>query len=322
LNSLGTENITPENQPGELSPDDLNGSWEKKDRSLTAAALTGLFIIGAIYFNVQSFLITVLSAVYQQISGIEISGSFIEQISEYMTRLKIPILIGVVITQYLFMLYPVVWIVKRWHTKKVTKYLRIINCPVKEILLAVLITIFSLPFCYYISSLLMRLLDIPEVIQNMGSELFTANSVSEFIFLIIAVAITPAVCEEIFFRDYVQRTLERSVGAKSFIWVGIIFGLFHLQPLSLITLSILGILFSFFYYRSKSLLPSGAAHFTNNFIALFLLYGQNLYSVSGFISEENLSIIPVIISSIIAAGLVWYYYSITKPNAQPVRSFY
>jgi membrane protease YdiL (CAAX protease family) len=311
LINSGTENINQE----ELSPDDLTGSWEKKERSLTAAALTGLFIIGAIYFNVQSFLVTVFTVVYKQFVDIEITGSFIEQISEYTAQLKIPILIAVVITQYLFMLYPSVLIVKRWHTRKVAKYLRIRRCSVKEILLAVLITIFTLPFCYYISSLLMQLLDIPEVIQNMGLELFTANSGSEFVFMVFAIAVTPAVCEEIFFRGYVQRTLERTTGAKSFIWVGIIFGLFHLQPLSLITLSILGILFSFFYLRSKSILPSSAAHFTNNFIALFFLYRQNLYSESSFLSEENLSITSVIASTIVAAGLVWYYYSSTKSKA-------
>jgi uncharacterized protein len=290
----------------------LNGSWENKNRSITAAAFAGLIGIGALYFNVQSLLMSIFIFIYQAIFRINISGDFLERINRATVEFKTPILAALVISQYLFMLLPVVWIVKKWHTTEIKKYLRINGASLKEIILSVLITITLLPFCYYLSYLILEWLDIPDVIQNLGSQLFTADSLPELFILVFIVAVTPAVCEEIFFRGYVQRTMERSMGAKSFIVTGFIFGLFHMQPLSLVTLSLLGILFSFFFYRSKSILPSSAAHFTNNLIAILLLYIQPKYNSSVTIFEENIPVIWVIISAFSAGAFIYLYYRVTS----------
>lgn len=151
----------------------------------------------------------------------------------------------------------------------------------------------------------------------MGSELFAAHSTGQFIVIILVVAVTPAICEEVFFRGYFQRTLERNLGFKSFIITGIIFGLFHMQPLSLITLSILGVLFSFFYYRSKSIFPSSAAHFTNNFIAVLILYLQTNNNIVS--KEDNLGFPIIIISLALAAFLIYVYWKITIPPVQTIQ---
>ena len=314
MNNEIIQNIETEQQNFKDTSINFNGSWEKKNRSITAAAFTGLIVIGAIYFNVQSILMAVFISLYKAIYPFQFHGDVFEKIKEAAVQLKTPVLITLIITEFLFMLLPTVWIVRRWHTSEIKKYLRIRLCSFNELLLAVLITIFSLPFCYYISELLVRLLNIPEIFRDLGSQVFAANSGSQFIFLIIAVAITPAICEEIFFRGYFQRTLERNMGAKSFILTGFIFGLFHMQPLSLITLSILGILFSFFYYRSKSILPSSAAHFTNNFIAISLLYAQTSSSKIGILLNGSIPICLAVVSLLISAMLVWLYVNVTQPN--------
>ncbi len=94
----------------------------------------------------------------------------------------------------------------------------------------------------------------------------------EFAWLIVVVCITPALCEELFFRGYIQRTFERTMDWRSVILVGVIFGLFHFNPLGLLTLAVLGMLLGYFFYRSRNILPSMAAHFTNNFIAISFLH--------------------------------------------------
>jgi uncharacterized protein len=293
---------------------ELNGSWENKNRSITAAAFAGLFGIGVLYFNVQSILMLILISIYQEMFNIEVTGDFFERFDQIASDLKTPLLIALVISQYLFMLLPAVWIVKKWHTTEIKKYLRIRLSSVPEIILSVLITISLLPFCYFITYSLLEWLDIPDIIQNLGNQLFTANSVSELVSLIFVVAITPAICEELFFRGYVQRTMERNLGMKSFIITGILFGLFHFQPLGLITLSILGVLFSFFYYRSKSILPPAAAHFTNNFIAIILLYLEAQSDISNSITEGNIPLIWVFISLVVAFILMSFYLKITGVN--------
>jgi len=292
----------------------LNGTWENKNRSITAAAFIGLIGIGALYFNAQSILASLVTVIYQGIYHTQISGNILERINTITRELKTPMLIIVVLTQYTLMLFPTLWIVKRWHTTQIKKYLRVRFCSFKEIILAVLITISLLPLSYYISYTILERFKLPEVFNNVSSSLFTANSLGQFIFMIIVVAVTPAICEEIFFRGYVQRTLERTIGAKSFIVTGIIFGLFHMQPLSLISLSLLGVLLSFFYYRSKSIFPSSASHFTNNLIAITLLYDQEKFAKLGIPLNGNTSLSFLIVSLIIAFGLFIVYLKITRAN--------
>ncbi len=143
----------------------LNGSWENKNRNITAAAYAALVIIGVVYFNVQSILSLVFVAIYKVLFNINISGSYFDKIQRVFTLYKTPILMALVISEFIFMLLPTIWIVKKWHTTEIKKYLRIRLSSFKEILLAVLITILMLPFCYFISYLIVNSLDIPEVLK-------------------------------------------------------------------------------------------------------------------------------------------------------------
>lgn len=308
------ENIPDILTADELSAEELTGSWEQKGKSLTAAAITGLLIVGAVYFNVQSILVMVITIIYKAIYNIVLPSEFIEKLEAIASELKAPLFISLIISQYFFMMAPSLWMVKKWHTDKIKKYLRIRTCSIKEIIIAVFITITALPLCYYISELLMHILNVPEEVQKLGSEFFTATTLPEFIMLVLVVAVTPAICEEIFFRGFFQRTLERTIGWKSVLWGGFLFGLFHLQPLSLIVLSILGILFSLFYFRSKSIFPSAFAHFTNNFIALFLLYSQSKSVDFGLTPNGSIPIGFVISSTLLFLFLLWLYFKITKSS--------
>jgi membrane protease YdiL (CAAX protease family) len=286
----------------------LNGSWENNHRNITAAAITGLLIVGVIYFNVQSLLVFAFIFIFSSVSGTHISTDTFGDSEALGSEYKIPVLIALLLSQYIFMLTPAVIIIRKWHTKNVVKYLRIRLSSVSEILLAVLITLSLLPFCYFISELLLDILGVPDSLRDISEHLFAAKSTGQFLFLVLVVAITPAICEETFFRGYFQRTLERTTGMKSFIWTGILFGLFHMQPLGLITLSLLGLLFSFFFYRSKSIFPSSAAHFTNNFIALLLMYAPKKF---GFILNGKISFLFVASSMGAAAVLFLLYLKIS-----------
>jgi len=82
---------------------------------------------------------------------------------------------------------------------------------------------------------------------------------------ILYIAIVPAIFEEIMFRGYILRALEKSWG----IWVAIIvsgfmFGIYHIQPSNILPLSFLGIVFAYVTYISGSLYPAIVLHFINN----------------------------------------------------------
>ncbi|MEX2116422.1 MAG: type II CAAX endopeptidase family protein [Bacteroidota bacterium] len=251
----------------------LNGSWERSARSLNTAALLGLLGIGILYFNAQSILALIAVFVTQfTVEPPDLSGGYLERFLENIRHLANPLRTAVVVSQYVFMLLPALLLVRYWHSTDIRRYIRLARAPIAEILLALLATLMIIPSANFIADELVRQLGVPRTIMEINAEIFTSRSLGEFLWLVFVVCITPALCEEIFFRGFVQRTFERTVGWKSVVLVGVIFGLFHFSPLGLIPLSILGMLFGYFFYRSKSLLPPMLAHFANNVLAVYFLY--------------------------------------------------
>ncbi|MCG3121331.1 MAG: hypothetical protein ALAOOOJD_04375 [bacterium] len=290
-----------------------DGAWEKSGRSLNTAAVLGLLGIGVLYFNAQ-IILTVIGILFTALAGgaPPVSGDFMERLASTVKLYATPIRLAVVVSQYVFMLLPVWWLVKRWHTQNVRGYTRWRGCSAVEILLAVIGTVAVLPAGTYIANELMRWMNTSDALSKIAAEIFTAHSFPEFVWLVFVVGLTPAICEEFFFRGYVQRTFERTLGEKSLWLIGVIFGLFHMQPLGLITLSMLGILFGYFYYRSQSLLPSMAAHFTNNFLAILFLYLTPQVGDVNLASDDQIPLSWVIVTLPIAVVVLFLYHKLTK----------
>jgi membrane protease YdiL (CAAX protease family) len=257
-----------------FSPDPLfDGSWERSGRSLNTAALVGLLGIGAIFFNAESIIALLAIGVKHALSTApEVTGGFLDKLAASMRFYSTPLRVAVLISEFAFMLVPSLWLVKRWHSSNVLGYIRLKKAPIIEVSIAILVTLAMIPSCDLVADRLVHLLPVPKRLVEINAEVFTARTGLEFGWIVIVVCLTPAICEEIFFRGFIQRTFERTMQWKSVILIGVLFGLFHFQPLGLMTLSILGILFGYFYYRSRSLLPSMAAHFTNNLVAIAVLY--------------------------------------------------
>ncbi len=290
----------------------LDGTWEQAGRSPNTAAILALIGIGALYFNAQS-LLAVFAIVFTRFAtdAPDATGPFFQQLRETIRYLADPLRAAVVVSQYLFMLLPAIALLRRWHSSKVLHYIRFRSSSVAEIGLSVLATVAIIPAANFIAEELVREFGVPRVLMEINAELFTARSPVEFVWLVFVVCLTPAICEEVFFRGFVQRTFERTMGWKSVVLIGVLFGLFHFNPLGLISLAILGVLFGYFYFRSKSLLPSMAAHFANNFIAVYLLY-------SGATSENSIAgaEIPGWFAAAtlpIGVGFLFAYHRITRP---------
>ncbi|PAP77274.1 CPBP family intramembrane glutamic endopeptidase [Rubrivirga marina] len=88
-------------------------------------------------------------------------------------------------------------------------------------------------------------------------------------FLFVALALTPAICEELLFRGYLQRQVERGWGtAASIVLVGVLFGLYHLRLSQAIPLSLLGIYLGFVVWATGSLWAGFTVHLLNNGFAV------------------------------------------------------
>jgi membrane protease YdiL (CAAX protease family) len=113
-----------------------------------------------------------------------------------------------------------------------------------------------------------------------------AHSVPEFIYVIVVVAVTPAICEEFFFRGLIQKNLTLASNArKGLIATGLIFGLYHLNPFLLVPLSILGIFFSYVRVRSNTLILPVIAHFANNAVSTAGFFLQQQRPADSFLLE-------------------------------------
>lgn len=93
-----------------------------------------------------------------------------------------------------------------------------------------------------------------------------------YIIYVITTGIVPAVFEEIFFRGYILENLREAGDIFAIIFSGLFFALFHLSLSQFVFQFICGIVFAIIKIKSKSIIPSIIAHFSNNFIILTLLY--------------------------------------------------
>lgn len=90
-------------------------------------------------------------------------------------------------------------------------------------------------------------------------------------FLFVALALTPAVCEELLFRGYLQRQVERGWGTvASILLVGVCFGLYHLRLSQAVPLSLLGVYLGFAVWATGSVWTGFLVHLLNNGLAVIV----------------------------------------------------
>jgi membrane protease YdiL (CAAX protease family) len=190
--------------------------------------------------------------------------------------------VATLIGQLLFILLPTILLV-RLRGERVVEYFRIAIPEYKEIVLT-FIAVFALQQVLQgymamqdaipLPAPLQRIIDeLKAVFEETYRNLATAHSPGEFVFVVIVIALTPAICEEMLFRGLVQRSFEKvTVGVQGAVITGVIFAGFHLVPYSFVPLAALGIYFGFIVYRTQNITVAISAHFFNNFVACTAVY--------------------------------------------------
>lgn len=112
-----------------------------------------------------------------------------------------------------------------------------------------------------------------ELVDKTYGNLLRASGIPELLFVVLLVAVVPAISEEVMFRGFIQRSFELKI--KPFIAAlvtAVFFSLYHFNPYGLIPLAVLGFYFGFAAYTSKTLLIPILLHFLNNFTAVMLYF--------------------------------------------------
>ena len=144
------------------------------------------------------------------------------------------------------------------------------------------------------------------MLDEMFKNLVTADSVSELMVVILVVAFIPAIVEEIFFRGLIQGAMTRGMNAmRAAVLTGIIFGLYHFNPIGLIPLVGLGCYFGILRVRSRSIVIPMTAHFVNNALAVLAVYfSVNDNTIAG-LSKEGAQNTGMIISQLVVYTLLF-----------------
>jgi uncharacterized protein len=148
-------------------------------------------------------------------------------------------------------------------------------------------------------------------LESTYSSLITAHSISEKLLVILVVAAVPAVCEEIMFRGFIQKSFELKLKPFWAILItSIFFGLYHFSPYGLLPLIILGLYFGFAAYKSESIFTSMSLHFLNNFSAIVVFFiagnGQLLDSAPSDKAVDLKSAITIFVSLLLLFGGMLY----------------
>jgi len=129
---------------------------------------------------------------------------------------------------------------------------------------------FATPLVGMVSSMIVgSFMQDSENLKLMG-EAFRFHGQNGFLIPIaFLIGATPAICEELLFRGYVQTRLNRSWGPLLGIVVSsFLFAAFHMDLVHIIAVFPIGLYLGWLSWRSGSIYPAMLAHFVNNFISV------------------------------------------------------
>lgn len=119
---------------------------------------------------------------------------------------------------------------------------------------------------------------------------------------IFIMAFLPALCEEMMFRGWLQRRLSVSVNIHVAIWTSaFIFSAIHFQFYGFVPRMLLGGIFGYIYYYTRSLWAPVLAHFTNNALAVICTYAtyNHLTTINFEHFEWHIILLSVLLTSVI-----------------------
>ncbi|MCA9141826.1 MAG: ABC transporter permease subunit [Planctomycetaceae bacterium] len=148
----------------------------------------------------------------------------------------------------------------------------------------------------------------PAKLESVKSLLNAWRDLSPVVIL-LTLAITPAVCEEFYFRGYLMGALQKSTQpAIAIVVSAILFGAFHVIATSALSTerflpsTLMGLILGWVCYKTRSVLPGMLLHATHNGLLLMVAYYQDELKSRGWGVAEQ-SHLPALWLASAAVGL-------------------
>ncbi|NLY45090.1 MAG: CPBP family intramembrane metalloprotease [Tissierella sp.] len=203
---------------------------------------------------------------------------------------------GLLITEYILILVPCLLFLKIKRVP-IKETLRLNKIGLKQIILAIVITIFTYPLAVFLQAIFIGILNIFK--DMMPTTVPMPNDEIQYLISFFIIAITPGICEEIMFRGVIMDAYSRLGYRKSIIISALLFGIFHFNLMNFVGPTILGVVFGIMVYKTNSIYSSIIAHTTNNGIALTIGFFLNKYQeeIDGILME------PAMVSETASIGI-------------------
>ena len=122
------------------------------------------------------------------------------------------------------------------------------------------------------------------------------------VWILLSMALVPAICEELLFRGFVlNQLLGPETRARAILVSAVLFGIFHRHLLLILPACLAGILFAVMVRRSRSLVPAILAHFTVNASAVALSNWQVATTVDWLVGKGP---VPAAVLAVSGIGLM------------------
>lgn len=148
----------------------------------------------------------------------------------------------------------------------------------------------------YVLNVAMEWIALPDFMEDTFMEL------SDEPMAVVAMALLAPIVEEMMFRGAIQGYLMRRCSNA---WTGIIvtaliFGAIHMNPQQVVYATLLGIIFGWIYYRTRSLLPVIAGHVLNNSIAVASMKIWGTEDIEAITMDDKMVMVPFLVLIIVA----------------------
>ena len=142
-----------------------------------------------------------------------------------------------------------------------------------------------------INSVKVFLDNLDKLVESSYLDILVSTSPIETVLVVIVVTVVPALCEETFFRGFIQKSFElklKPVWAISI--TSLFFAMYHFNPYGTIPLFLLSAYLGYWAYKSQSIFIPMTIHFLNNFFAvsMYLIYGEEELISTPDISQINI----------------------------------